>query len=199
NHGILVYHSIEKEKCLCPAQYYGVHCEYQSQRLSITMRTRKQSALENQLTFKLHIYLIDYNDQKILSYEQIPYLCFVEQSFTLLYDRQSKPLNKTYVVRIDIFSLKISTKQKPIEYRTSYYYSINYLFLPIQHLTIDIMIPENNSQPQLSCSLQCGKYGDCYAYFNQATEFYCRCHPGWTGKTCEEQYKCQCSQGSLCV
>ncbi len=61
NRGILVYTGEKrKEKCLCPPSYYGERCQYQNQRVSVTMKVRSS---ELHSSFALILTLIDEENQ----------------------------------------------------------------------------------------------------------------------------------------
>jgi hypothetical protein len=47
-------------RCLCPSSYYGDHCQFQSQRISLTLKIRKICAPDCQGVFEFFVTLIDH-------------------------------------------------------------------------------------------------------------------------------------------
>jgi hypothetical protein len=80
--------------CLCPPSFYGNMCQYQSQRVSLTIQLRAFSD-SWQIPFTLVISLIDDSDERIIhSYEQLTYLpmkaCERKFNIYLLYSTRPK-------------------------------------------------------------------------------------------------------------
>lgn len=178
--------------CLCPPAYYGHQCQYQSQRVSITLQFR---TAEHQTLFTFVIMLID-NHTNIHSYEQLQFLatrdCPKKFNLYLLYSSRPKLLNYTYHIRIDAYD-KINLK-----YYTSFLYPIQFLFLPVQRLAFLVDIPLQKSLPgRKKCPLKCS-HGECTQYSN-LEEFFCRCFEGYSGILCSINNDCNCSPGSICV
>ncbi|UJR34832.1 hypothetical protein I4U23_027613 [Adineta vaga] len=130
--------------CFCPPSYYGNQCQYQNERLSLSIRFHISVQLKQTL-FIIFILLIDNANQRMIhSYEQFTYLsirdCKIKFNIHLYYLNRPKDMNKTYSIHIDIyetFSLKI--------YRGSFFYPIKFLFLPVHHrLAFLINIPLEN-------------------------------------------------------
>ncbi len=194
NRGILVYMGEKKEeKCLCPPSYYGEKCQYQNQRVSITMKLR---SVELRSSFALMLTLID-EENRINSREQITYQpnydCDRKFNLYLLFASRPKVASKKYSVRIDAF------EKNTLEYRSSWSYPILFPFLPVYRLAIDITIPANRSEVQLnSCPLDC-QHGRCARFENAPQDFFCRCDVGWFGPRCTLNYECNCSPDSLCL
>ncbi|CAF1688725.1 unnamed protein product, partial [Adineta ricciae] len=103
--GIPVYfqHTVN---CLCPPHLYGSKCEYQRQRVSVTLQI---GAPEWQTPFNLVIYLLDDKDEIVNSYYQIRYLsirdCNTKFNFHLLYSSLPKSTTTTYSIRIHVFEM----------------------------------------------------------------------------------------------
>ncbi|CAF4173783.1 unnamed protein product, partial [Adineta steineri] len=180
--------------CLCPPTYYGNQCQYQNQRLSLSVRFY-DSVQSIQTLFAILIMLIDNTNQRMIhSYEQFTYLpkrdCKVKFNIYLVYSTRPKDMNKNYSVHIDIYE-KISLK-----YRASYSYPVEFLFLPVHRLAFIINIP---SEDDYSCSNKKCLHGKCLNYFN-TKETLCQCEQGWSGQYCDIPHNnCNCSSNSICI
>jgi len=90
--------------CLCPPSYYGIQCEYQSQRVSLTLQIRVSFDWRNIFIFLTT--LID-NEGNIQSYERIQYLpmqhCADKFNIYLLYSTRPNNSSRNYSVQIDAF------------------------------------------------------------------------------------------------
>ncbi|CAF3644501.1 unnamed protein product [Adineta steineri] len=180
--------------CLCPPSYYGNRCQYQNQRLSLSIRFHV-SAQSRQILFAILIMLIDNTNQRIIhSYEQFTYSsmrdCKVKFNVYLVYSTRPKDMNKNYSIHIDIYE-KIS-----LEHRGSFIYPVEFLFLPVHRLAFIINIP---SEDDYSCSDKKCLHGKCLNYFN-TKETFCQCDQNWSGQYCDiPQNNCNCSSNSLCT
>ena len=66
--------NLSTNACFCPPSYYGDQCQYQSQRVSLTIKFQALAG-SWQIPFAIVISLIDDTDQRLIhSYEQITYL-----------------------------------------------------------------------------------------------------------------------------
>ncbi|CAF4180847.1 unnamed protein product, partial [Adineta steineri] len=180
--------------CLCPPSYYGNQCQYQNQRLSLSIRFHV-SAQSRQILFAILIMLIDNTNQRIIhSYEQFTYSsmrdCKVKFNVYLVYSTRPKNMNKNYSVHIDIY-------EKPsLKHRGSFLYPVEFLFLPVHRLAFIIDVP---SEDDYSCSNKKCLHGKCLNYFN-TKETFCQCHQGWSGQYCDiPQNNCNCSSNSICI
>ncbi|CAF1490140.1 unnamed protein product [Adineta steineri] len=180
--------------CLCPPTYYGNQCQYQNQRLSLSIRFY-DSVQSIQTLFAILIILIDNTNQRMIhSYEQLTYLpkrdCKVKFNVYLVYSTRPKDMNKNYSIHIDIHE-KISLK-----YRGSFLYPVEFLFLPVHRLAFIINIP---SEDDYSCSNKKCLHGKCLNYFN-TKETFCQCEQGWSGQYCDIPHNnCNCSSNSICI
>jgi hypothetical protein len=98
NRGILVFAGEWKEKrCFRPPTYYGDQCQYQNQRVSLTLQFTKGLSPDLRIVFQLVIMLID-EKHTIESYDYINYVttrdCNIKFRLSLLYASQPKDLNK---------------------------------------------------------------------------------------------------------
>ena len=183
--------------CLCPPSYYGDQCQYQNERISLTIKFRAFSD-SWQTFFAIFISLIDDSDQRIVhSYEQINYFwmrnCKTKFQIYLVYATRPKDPRKSYSINIQIYE-KISFK-----HRGSLLFPITYSFLPVHRLALFVDIPPNDDKSS-TCSDDRCFHGECIKYSNRPpNETYCRCQPGWSGKDCTIPYLCNCSLDSLCI
>lgn len=182
------------QRCLCPPSHYGPHCEYQNQRVSITVQL---GCIEWQTPFTVVFYLVDNTDHVVQSYHKINYVssrdCDVKFSFHLLYSSRPKQIDRRYSVRIDAFETII------LRYRASWLFAIDHFYLPVYRLSIQLTVPHKFSSIANRCPLKCrSEHSDCVQYVNK-DKFFCRCHPGWSGPLCTESIACNCSPDSVCV
>ncbi|CAF1112095.1 unnamed protein product [Adineta steineri] len=187
--------NITKITCLCPPSYYGDKCQYQNQRVSLSVRFQA-SPNSWQIPFAIVILLIDddNNKQIIHSYEQITYLstrdCKVKYNIYLLYSNRPKNQTKNYGIQFNIYE-KISLK-----YRGSLFFPIKFSFLPVYRLALIANIPNDNINFE-SCSNNRCINGKCIKYFNDKQKRFCHCNTGWSGRYCTIQHSSICSSDSL--
>jgi hypothetical protein len=183
--------------CLCPPSYYGERCQYQNQRISLTIKFRAFSD-SYQTLFAIIISLIDDGDQRIIhSYEQITYLSFshCETKFNiyLLYATRPKNLTKQYRIHIDFYE-KIS-----LTYRGSVLLPVTFPFLPLQRLTFIVNIPRIDDKTSNSVKFRC-VHGKSIQYSNNPDiSNFCQCNQGWSGRYCTIKYNCNCANDSVCL
>lgn len=188
--------SIVKKKCLCPPSYYGSFCQYQNQRISVTIQFGAVQDWKTIFTFIIQL-IDDRYPTTIYSYERIQYLamrdCSTKFSFYLLYKTRSKDRFKNYSVRIDVYNTET------FEYRASWLYPIRFSFLPVHRLALQISVPisTKNTSENNHCSMNCGEHGRCSQYENTKTMF-CHCQSGWHGQYCSISYQCPCASSSQC-
>jgi hypothetical protein len=52
--GILVFHGLNKtKKCFCPPNYFGDQCQWQNQRIILTLQLFSREIVSNKMTFQL--------------------------------------------------------------------------------------------------------------------------------------------------
>ncbi|CAF4637807.1 unnamed protein product [Rotaria sp. Silwood2] len=182
-------------KCFCPPAYYGNTCEYQNQRVSITIQIRAIAYW--QTMFSIVLLLINNNDQTIESYAKIEFIsiqdCGIKYHINLLYSTRPKDESRNYSIRIDVFD------RHSMEYRGSWDYPIVFPFLPVNRMAIILVIPAH--QLQSTCNtLNCGSHGQCLLFMNSDRSF-CKCNDGWSGKGCmiAGSSKFHCAPNSLSV
>ncbi|CAF1244459.1 unnamed protein product [Adineta steineri] len=198
NRGIVIFEGKSYEKtCLCPPNYYGDRCQWQNQRVSLTLQIRPLGSYEKKLSiYHIFIYLIDEQNGIIHNYEEIKYIqsidCNTKYNRYLLYPDRPKNLNYTYSVRIDIY------EKVTLSYYGSWHLSIRFPFLPVNRISTQIRIPLEKSQLLTNCSIQCETNGKCFKYINSTKEF-CHCDQGYSGRSCNITYQHLCSSGSIPV
>ncbi|CAF3975438.1 unnamed protein product [Rotaria sp. Silwood2] len=184
--------------CLCPPSFYGDICQYQNQRVSLTMKFRALSDSWSTL-FAIIILLIDDSEERIIhSYEQFTYLslrdCKIKFNIYLLYSTRPKNQTKNYAIHIDIYE-KIS-----LTYRGSLLFPIVYPFLPIYRLAYIADIPRYNENIQSCINSQC-IHGKCIIYSNNPSNStsFCQCNRGWSGRYCTMSHNSMCTSDSICI
>ncbi|CAF1317877.1 unnamed protein product [Adineta steineri] len=189
--------NLTSETCLCPPSFYGSMCQYQNQRISLTLRFQTY-ADSRQILFAIVVLLIDDSDDRLIySHHQFSYLyvrdCKIKFNMYLLYLTRPKDEKKNYFIHIDIYE-KIS-----LAYQRSFLIPIQFSFLPVYRLAVQLNIPRTTDTIE-SCVNQHCIHGQCMKYSdhrNGAT--FCRCNPGWSGRYCNISHRCTCSHGSLCI
>lgn len=189
---ILVYEkkSASREQCLCPPAYYGELCQYQSQRVSLSMQIIAQTSWRS--VFAVVVILLDEN-QIIQSYEQIQYLsardCDAKWNLYLLFLHRPKNISiSSYSIQIHIYN------KETLAYQASWLFPLEFAFLPVIRKAIQITIP---TKPSRTCQSEC-HHGQCISFTNR-TDFFCHCEKGWLGSTCAIPYQCDCSNDSICL
>jgi hypothetical protein len=184
-----------KSGCMCPPSYYGDLCEYQNERISVTLGLIRA---ENSDVYTIIIMLIDDNDEReeIDSYDQFDYspsqTCGIKLNRYLLYSTRPKNISKNYSLHIDIF------EKRTMNYRGSWHLSIPFLFLPVNRLVTLLIIPYYSIPISSQCSIKCN-HGQCIKYINKE-KYFCRCLSGWSGIRCDIPINCQsCSLDSICI
>ncbi|UJR12844.1 hypothetical protein I4U23_017018 [Adineta vaga] len=183
--------------CLCPPNYYGDTCQYQNQRVSLTLRIYTLSDLWSS-PVNFIISLID-NDKRIInSYEQFTYLslrdCQMKFNIYLLYLTRPKNETKNYSIHIDVY------EKKSLIYRGSWLIPITFAFLPVHRINAQLLIPNFNDNNDRTCfNSQC-IHGQYTKYINNTVSpTFCRCNQGWSGIHCNIPQNCTCTSDSLCI
>ena len=179
--------------CLCPPSYYGDRCQYQNQRVSVTLQ---MVALSNwRDVWTVLIVLID-EERTIEASDRVDYVavadCRSKHFFYLLYLHRPKNQSKNYSVHIDAF------QRQTLTYRASWIFPIRFPFLPVYHLAARLQLPIPDEETIDSCSFPC-VHGQCHHYINHETKKFCRCSSGWSGVHCDIPYECSCASHSLCL
>ena len=198
NRGILVFEGQSyTKKCLCPPSYFGARCQWQSQRVSLTIRFQWAGSSEQRhAVYHILISLIHDRHRTIEYYEDIHYVsgrdCSTKYNVYLLYPIGSKRQNDNYSVHIDAFD------KHTLDYHASWHLSIPFPFLPVNRLAAQFIVPTQKARPAVDCPLQCGAHGQCFQYTN-LTMYFCQCVKGYSGAHCNHTHQCSCSADSVCV
>ena len=198
NHGLYVQHWLGRNnytfKCFCPPSYYGNLCQYQNQRVSLTV---KVNVMNINTIYAISISLIDENDdqQQILSYQQYmsAAIVYCEQNFHTYLTYPTRPKNNAinYNLRIDVYN------KTSLTYLASWYYTIPFSFLPVNRMAVVLYVPAQQVSSVNNCPLICYS-GKCMKYINK-DKFYCQCNIGWSGIRCDVPIRCNdCSVDSIC-
>ncbi|CAF0845262.1 unnamed protein product [Adineta steineri] len=176
NYGLHMYHRLGvgnySSLCFCPPNYYGDQCQYQNQRVSLTLVL---ATVDQPIVYAIIVTLMeDDNDtQGIHSYDQFTYeskYCGRSVDIYLLYSTRGKYNSKKYSIRIDAFD------KSSVTYLLSWHLSIPFIFLPVNRLSAFLTIPISRPSNFNHCNFQCYK-GTCIKYHNEE-RFFCQCDSG---------------------
>ncbi|CAF1143098.1 unnamed protein product [Adineta steineri] len=181
-------------QCFCPPSYYGDRCQYQSQRISLTLQFNGYHAQERGNVFAVVTFLVGDSDERIYAYEQITYMrifhCMTKFNVYLLYGDRPKNESQNYSVHIHVYN------KENLKYRASWLFPIQFTFMPVNRLAIQLFLP---FQSTYTCSLDCGSHGQCAIYENKQDQMFCRCNSEWSGSRCSEKNDaCDCAIDSIC-
>ncbi|CAF4085278.1 unnamed protein product, partial [Adineta steineri] len=199
NYGLHVYHRLGvgnySSLCFCPSNYYGDQCQYQNQRVSLTLVL---ATVHQPIVYAIIVTLMedDNGTQEIHSYYQFTYeskkYCGQTVDINLLYTTRGKNTSKNYSIRIDAF------EKSSMTYLLSWHLTIPFIFLPVNRLSAFLTIPISRSFNFNHCNLQCYK-GTCMKYHNEE-RFFCQCSSGWSGAQCHIPIDCSmCAPTSICI
>ncbi|UJR16672.1 hypothetical protein I4U23_003572 [Adineta vaga] len=182
------------DRCLCPPSYYGDFCQYQNQRVSVTLRL---TAIQRRISYVIILLLVDEQNQYIESYDQFVYIgqhsCNLKVNRYLLYSIRPKNISKNYSVIVHVYD------KTQLNYIQSWHFTIDFLFLPVNRLVKSIVISDTIVRISSNCTSQCYN-GRCIQYTNTKQSF-CRCFSGWSGIDCRIAHmNCKvCSNDSICL
>ncbi|CAF4144709.1 unnamed protein product, partial [Adineta steineri] len=199
NSGLYVYYRLGANNysslCFCPPNYYGDRCQYQNQRVSLTLTL---ATIRQPIIYAIVVMLIeDDNDrQEINSYHQFTFVplehCGKFVNLYLLYSKHGKNNSKNYSIRIDAFN------KDSLTYLISWHLTIPFVFLPVNRISAFLTLPISRTFDPKHCTLQCHK-GTCMRYHNEE-RFFCQCHSGWSGAQCNIPIDCNmCTPNSICI
>ncbi|CAF4123583.1 unnamed protein product [Adineta steineri] len=199
NSGLYVYHRLGIDNytsiCFCPPNYYGDRCQYQNQRVSLTLVL---ASVDQPIVYAIVVTLMeDDNDtQEIHSHHQITYeskyYCGQTVNIYLLYTTREKNNSKNYSICIDVFN------KDSLTYLTSWHLTIPFIFLPVNRMSAFLTLPISGTLDPENCTLQCYK-GTCMKYHNEE-RFFCQCNSGWSGAQCHIPIDCSmCASNSICI
>ncbi|CAF4328046.1 unnamed protein product, partial [Adineta steineri] len=177
--------------------FYGDICQYQNQRISLTLQFR-DTTNSTQILYNIIITLIDSSNERIIhSSQQFNYYfkkhCQKKFHFYLLYSTRPKDSTKDYSIHIDFYD------KLTLDYHGSIIKSVNYSFLPVQRLAFHLEFPYNYENIFNCLDKQCIN-GKCIKYFHEPNnKTFCQCNEGWSGQYCTIKHTCLCSSQSLCI
>ena len=187
---------IEERKCVCPPSYYGDRCQYENERVSLTLRIETEG--DWRIIYTIVVTLVD-EEGMIESHDQLFYLPMIDCLFFkfnsyFVYRSRPKNSSKNFTIEIHAFD------RQSLNYHGSWTFPLKYSFLPVHRLSKHIFIPLNIRE---RCSFSCNGHGKCFRFVNQdhhSKEYYCLCDEGWSGKQCSIPVEsCDlCSPDSLC-
>ncbi|CAF4126864.1 unnamed protein product, partial [Adineta steineri] len=189
--------NLTTETCLCPPSFYGNMCQYQNQRISLTLQFQTY-ADSRQTLFAIVVLLIDDSDDRLIhSHHQFSYLyirdCQIKFNIYLLYLTRPKDEKKNYSIHIDIYE-KIS-----LTYRRSFLIPIQVSFLPVHRLAVQLNIPRTTDTIERCVNQHC-IHGQCMKYSDHRNgTTFCQCNQDWAGRYCNISHHCACSHDSLCI
>ena len=181
---------------MCPPSYHGDFCQYQSQRVSLTVKIDTDGNLR--MPFDVVVLLID-NNGTIESHDTVLYEPLVDClwfrfNIYLLYRSRPKDLHKNYSIQLHAYN------KYTLEYHGSWLFPLIFPFLSAHRMVVYITIPLDRPT---TCLFWCGNHGQCFKFINNDDNnaFYCQCDPGWSGiQSTVEHGTCHlCASGSLCI
>ncbi|CAF2930436.1 unnamed protein product [Rotaria sp. Silwood2] len=196
NRGISIHFNDQNtKKCLCPPSYFGDRCQWQNQRISLTLQLVYRTDAYIMAAFQVVLMLIDEQSESVSYHEQITFVpkrdCETKYNIYLLYPNQPKNSSTNYSIHIDLF------EKMTLNYLGSWHLSIPFQFLPVNRIAAQLFIPSSKIISK-SCSLFCGKHGRCAEYMNKNFSYFCQCNEGYSGSQCNIQHNCSCSLDSYC-
>ncbi|CAF1192108.1 unnamed protein product [Adineta ricciae] len=191
NRGIMIEKqskNITSFDCLCSASYYGDRCQYQSQRVSLSLQLTSTSRYE---TYAVVILLVDDQHNEITAFSQFKYIakdsCTMKWHGVLLYPTRPMNSSTNYSVRIDV------VEKNSMDYVSHWYYSIPFVFLPVNQLSVTLNLSSSAIIGKVECGMKCldGKQ-ECMVYVNVKNKSFCRWKPS-------ETIDDECSSGSVFI
>ncbi|CAF1538437.1 unnamed protein product [Adineta ricciae] len=192
NRGIIIRFRFSNKKCLCPPSYYGLRCQYQSERVLITVKIDipislvKYGSKNSSLSILARLILGD----KVFDYERILHEPLMKQMFYLNYPRPPPKKQGNWSVRFDAFLISTFNVQE----KASWLFNVPFSFLPVNRLVLHLMLEDSRGCQTLNCI-----HGICRRYLNSPYDEYCQCDDNWSGKFCQDRINCSCVAGGKCI
>ncbi|CAF1047692.1 unnamed protein product [Didymodactylos carnosus] len=192
NRGIIVTRRPSKIECFCPPSYYGSRCEYQSERILITIRmdiTARLSRHQNQQSVIVLVARLILDDT-VLHHEKLLHLHLMKHVFYLNYPRPPPKKRGNWSVRLDVFSATMYN----VAFRTAWLFDVPFSFLPVNRLALHLTLKDQDT-----CNKPFCVHGSCRKYLNSPNHEYCQCDDNWSGTHCNVSTICLCGGGGKCV
>ncbi|CAF0886145.1 unnamed protein product [Adineta steineri] len=177
NRGLIVTTRSSNIECLCPPSYYGKRCEYQSERILITLRidtpanySRHQSQ-QNVIRLLARLMI----DNRVVHHEDIFHMRSMKQLFCLNYPRPPPKQRGNWSVRFDAFSVN----KFSVTFIASWLFDVSFSFLPFNRLILHLTLEEHKVCTTFPCV-----HGNCRKYLNFPHYQYCLCDENWSGQYC---------------
>ncbi|CAF1418976.1 unnamed protein product [Adineta steineri] len=213
NRGVAIKYYTGHTVCFCPPSFYGLQCEYYSDRITVATHLNLNNYQSSFNIIKVLVVFL-FKDEIIDSYEfhvdpqnQINDH-YIKQQIYFLYPRQEKYLQmkkinrsgtQLYNVRFEVFNLDLNENIQTIGV---WKYRIDFDFLPSFRLSKILYFSSLSfNTPCLNHS--CSQNGICQKIINSNDDFsyFCLCKSGFHGIYCEhydEQCNDYCSPKSIC-
>ena len=189
--GILLRFNDHEDRCFCPPSYYGLRCQFQSERLTLSFDSETLITFNQNTIYQLVFYLIDDQDNA-LNRETLIYApamhSIKKHLIYLLYPHHNRLsfLNKS--LHVDAYIITENT----IDFSLSWFYSIQFSSLPVNRVAMRLFFEERYTNRALCKQIGC-KHGVCHSFANVDRPF-CHCLAGWTGYICDQSSNMKCSQ-----
>lgn len=183
----------QRYTCFCPPSYYGESCQYQSQRVSLTLGFLVADRFQ---LYSIVASLVD-EESEIIAHEQFPFMgdwgCSRPFNIYLLYRSRPKKMSKNYSIQIDAF------EKNSLVYVGSWHLPILFQFLPVNRVASQITISVRPVLIAHPCPLNCRNGENCYRYVN-VERFYCRRSFAPVEHRADQSSHCaRCSRDSICL
>ena len=206
-----------RQTCFCPLSYYGPKCQYQNERVTLTVRFRVYADSQRTI-FSILILLsekISHEKFVIHSYEQIQYYSLkdCQKKFAMYLTYLTRPKNRTGQYQIELHFYEIET----FTYRGMFIYPLKYSFLPVHRVSLLVDIPnskETNKYTQQQQLCDCAQDARCFGKTINNRSI-CICSLNKFGRRClldyskmqkchnnglyiarsDQEFICQCRQG----
>jgi hypothetical protein len=190
NRGIAIRKS-ETFVCLCPPSYYGLNCEFYSDRLTFIIQLN-----QIRTTTICFVALLLFDDQVMDEFDFLiqPLEISQKHRFHLIYSRSDFHLKHKrnryfsrdhiihfhpYTIRFEIYELK---QNESVQLEAVWTYPIYFDFLPSFRFSKILQFEtKNNGCLSNPCSIK----SSCYPILNTKTSFICQCKSGFYGENCE--------------
>ncbi|CAF3526959.1 unnamed protein product [Adineta steineri] len=192
NRGLTVTTKSSSVQCFCSPSYYGPRCQYQSERVLITLRVDTQFTLSGHENLRNAIRLIAclmFNDL-VVHHEVILHVPLMKQMFYLNYPRPPPKQQGNWSVRLDAFLINAFS----VNFIAAWNFDIRFSFLPFTRLVLHLMLQEQESCNTIPCV-----HGNCRKYLNSPHKEYCQCEQHWSGQYCNISTICSCTGGGQCL